>query len=269
MSDSSITNNLIEITQNELKEKEHIADSVNLLILMLLLVFVIITVWLFKYKRVKYIHETGLALFYGALIGILIRYAFKTKSSNDDTLLQVNSNKPINITQLPEYIRIKYSYQQNSASSSNNGTLFESIYRYEGPFNEDDKQQDYYEQKATFDPEIFFNILLPPIIFNAGYSMKKKHFFKNFGSILTFAFIGTIISCFTIGLMLYAIVTHISSINSYFTLIDCLVFGALVSATDPVTILAIFHDKKVEFDLYALVFGESVLNDAVSIVLTQ
>jgi len=27
--------------------------------------------------------------------------------------------------------------------------------------------------QATFDPEVFFNVILPPIIFNAGFSMKK------------------------------------------------------------------------------------------------
>ena len=49
---------------------------------------------------------------------------------------------------------------------------------------------------------------------------------------------------------------------------DCLLFGAIISATDPVTILAIFHDLNVDVDLYAIVFGESVLNDAVAIVLS-
>ena len=49
--------------------------------------------------------------------------------------------------------------------------------------------------------------------------------------------------------------------------IPSLLFGALISATDPVTVLAVFHDLHVDFDLYSLVFGESVLNDAVAIVL--
>lgn len=58
-------------------------------------------------------------------------------------------------------------------------------------------------------------------------------------------------------------------INSTITFIDCLLFGALISATDPVTVLAIFSDLHVDVNLYALVFGESVLNDAVAIVLTR
>ena len=49
----------------------------------------------------------------------------------------------------------------------------------------------------------------------------------------------------------------------------CLQFGAMISATDPVTVLAVFKDLKVEPNLDALLFGESVLNDAVAIVLSQ
>uniref|UniRef100_A0A7N6F9C8 Sodium/hydrogen exchanger n=1 Tax=Anabas testudineus TaxID=64144 RepID=A0A7N6F9C8_ANATE len=126
--------------------------------------------------------------------------------------------------------------------------------------------------QVTFDPEVFFNILLPPIIFHAGYSLKRRHFFRNIGSILAYAFMGTVISCFVIGLIMYGFVWFMKLVGQldgdfYFT--DCLFFGAIISATDPVTVLAIFNELKVDVDLYALLFGESVLNDAVAIVLSS
>jgi sodium/hydrogen exchanger-like protein 6/7 len=52
-------------------------------------------------------------------------------------------------------------------------------------------------------------------------------------------------------------------------LVECLKFGSTLSATDPVTILAIFNQYKVDPKLYTVIFGESLLNDAVSIVLYE
>ncbi|MCL7023880.1 hypothetical protein MKW94_001015 [Papaver nudicaule] len=49
--------------------------------------------------------------------------------------------------------------------------------------------------------------------------------------------------------------------------VECLMFGALISATDPVTVLSIFQELGTDMNLYALVFGESVLNDAMAISL--
>ncbi len=54
-----------------------------------------------------------------------------------------------------------------------------------------------------------------------------------------------------------------------FSLIECLIFGSTLSATDPVTILAIFNQYKVDPKLYTVIFGESLLNDAVSIVMYE
>lgn len=48
------------------------------------------------------------------------------------------------------------------------------------------------------------------------------------------------------------------------SLLECLIFGSTLSATDPVTILAIFNQYKVDPKLYSIIFGESLLNDAVS-----
>ena len=52
-------------------------------------------------------------------------------------------------------------------------------------------------------------------------------------------------------------------------LIECLIFGSTLSATDPVTILSIFNQYKVDPKLYTVIFGESLLNDAVSIVMYE
>ncbi|NWW30422.1 SL9A9 protein, partial [Panurus biarmicus] len=101
----------------------------------------------------------------------------------------------------------------------------------------------------------------------------QRHFFRNLGSILTYAFLGTAISCIVIGLIMYGFVkamVHVGQLKQWeFHFTDCLFFGSLMSATDPVTVLAIFHELNVDTDLYTLLFGESVLNDAVAIVLTH
>jgi sodium/hydrogen exchanger 3 len=121
------------------------------------------------------------------------------------------------------------------------------------------------QQIVTFDSEFFFLLLLPPIIFESGYNMRRSYFFHNIGGILLFAFVGTFISAFAFGGMLYSVawlgLTHPLSF------LECLAFGSLISATDPVSVLAIFKDLKVNKNLYANVFGESVLNDAIAIVL--
>jgi len=117
----------------------------------------------------------------------------------------------------------------------------------------------------NFHEEFFFLLLLPPIIFQSGFSLQPKPFFSNFGAIITFAILGTFISSMVTGILVYLGGIFLLMFRLPFQ--ESLMFGALISATDPVTILAIFQELGCDTNLYALVFGESVLNDAVAISL--
>jgi solute carrier family 9 (sodium/hydrogen exchanger), member 6/7 len=123
---------------------------------------------------------------------------------------------------------------------------------------------------VSFDYQIFFNLLLPPIILASGYELHQANFFRNIGTILTFAFAGTFISAIVLGLILW-LYTRIplDGFETNLTFVDAISVGATLSATDPVTILAIFNTYKVDPKLYTVIFGESILNDAVAIVLFE
>jgi solute carrier family 9 (sodium/hydrogen exchanger), member 6/7 len=96
----------------------------------------------------------------------------------------------------------------------------------------------------------------------------QTNFFRNIGSILTFAFAGTFISAVSLGLVLW-LWTRIPLDGLSITFVEALSVGATLSATDPVTILAIFNVYKVEPKLYTVIFGEAILNDAIAIVLFE
>ncbi|KAK0422001.1 hypothetical protein QR680_007306 [Steinernema hermaphroditum] len=124
-----------------------------------------------------------------------------------------------------------------------------------------------WKEVETFSPNFFFLVLLPPIIFESGYNLNKGNFFSNIIPILTFAIVGTAVSAFVIGFSLYVLgqMDVIYSLSPF----ESFAFGSMISAVDPVATLAIFQALKVDQQLYMLVFGESMLNDAVAIVLTS
>eukprot|EP00898_Chlorokybus_atmophyticus_P007864 jgi/Chlat1/8079/Chrsp75S07582 len=102
------------------------------------------------------------------------------------------------------------------------------------------------EKPLRFQPGAFFYGFLPPIIYIAGFTLKKRDFFRNFTSINLFAVVGTIISTMVVGLGLYGLYALglVKELSEDAPLLESMMFGSLISAIDP-----------------------SVLNDAVAIVL--
>lgn len=115
--------------------------------------------------------------------------------------------------------------------------------------------------------ELFFFYLLPPIILDAGYFLPIRAFTENMGTILVFAVVGTLWNCFFIGGMIYGVCQIGGPELARVDLLSSLLFGTIVSAVDPVAVLAVFEEIHINELLHILVFGESLLNDAVTVVL--
>eukprot|EP00914_Ancora_sagittata_P014887 GHVO01029234.1.p2 GENE.GHVO01029234.1~~GHVO01029234.1.p2 ORF type:complete len:612 (-),score=101.56 GHVO01029234.1:4052-5626(-) len=130
------------------------------------------------------------------------------------------------------------------------------------------KERTILERILAFNDDVFFLLLLPPIIFESGFGLSDKrghYFFKNFGAILWLAFFATLLSFTIIGSCMFFL--GVLGVSNDLTLREAFAFGSLISSTDPVSVLGLFRDLKADSTIFALVSGESLLNDAVSIVL--
>lgn len=183
---------------------EEMFSSWALCILLFLLISALWSSYYLSQRRITAVHETVLSIFYGMVVGLVIRLS-------------------------PGH---------------------------------------YIQDTVTFNSSYFFNVLLPPIILNSGYELNQVNFFNNMFSILTFAIPGTFISAVVLGIIIF-IWTALGLEGINISFVDALSVGATLSATDPVTILSIFNAYKVDPKLYTVIFGESLLNDAISIVMFE
>jgi len=102
---------------------------------------------------------------------------------------------------------------------------------------------------------------------NHAFHLFAELFFRRIEPIFMLAILGTASSALSIAFTL-ELVKMAGWIGDFEPpLAELLAFGGLISATDPVTTLAVFSSKKVDPHLFYLVFGESCLNDAVGLVL--
>ncbi|CAK6971582.1 sodium/hydrogen exchanger 3-like [Scomber scombrus] len=122
-------------------------------------------------------------------------------------------------------------------------------------------------QTFTLTPTVFFFYLLPQIILDAGYFMPNKLFFSNMGAILVYAVIGTCWNAASVGLSLWGCHQGGAMGDLDIGLLQYLLFGSLIAAVDPVAVIAVFEEVHVNEVLFIMVFGESLLNDGVTVVL--
>lgn len=107
-------------------------------------------------------------------------------------------------------------------------------------------------------PELVLFIFLPALIFESGLNLNARQLIRQMGPVMTLAVPALLLSTAAIGGGLWLLLPVDP--------VTALVFGALISATDPVAVVALFKELGTPERLTVLVEGESLLNDATAIV---
>lgn len=113
-------------------------------------------------------------------------------------------------------------------------------------------------------PEVLFYIFLPTLIFESAYNIRIRQLAQNSISISLLAVASLLVSTFIIG---YALTYLLSLFSIDLPLSISLLFGALISATDPVAVLALFKEFGAPRRLSLIFEGESLFNDATAVAL--
>ncbi|MCL9972100.1 MAG: sodium:proton antiporter [Candidatus Pacebacteria bacterium] len=119
-------------------------------------------------------------------------------------------------------------------------------------------------REFTLTPELLFYIFLPTLIFESAYNMNIRRVVQDSPSIMLLAIVGYLVSAFAIGGALWFIFDLIGLGVPFMV---TLLFGALISATDPVAVLALFKEFGAPRRLSTIFEGESLMNDATALAL--
>lgn len=120
------------------------------------------------------------------------------------------------------------------------------------------RAQHFIAMDIVLTPELVFTIFLPVLLFEAAFNLNLHHLKENAKPIALFAVPGVILSSLFVG---YGVHKFLGIPLNW-----ALVFGALISATDPISVLAFFKQLKAPPRLSILVEGESLFNDGAAVV---
>jgi len=111
----------------------------------------------------------------------------------------------------------------------------------------------------TITNDLIYKVLLPPLIFEAALFLPQKALLRDFPLIICMATVGVIIAAAVVTTGLHWLLN--------WPWISAAIFGALISATDPISVIAIFKESNVNARLKLLVEGESLFNDATAAIM--
>jgi CPA1 family monovalent cation:H+ antiporter len=113
--------------------------------------------------------------------------------------------------------------------------------------------------------ELLFLVVLPGLLFEGAFELDFAQFWEARYSILTLAVPGLVLSTVLTAVVLWGGVNQWAP--GSVTLNEALAFGALISATDPISVLSIFRSLGVDPRLCVLVEGEALFNDGTAVVI--
>lgn len=115
-------------------------------------------------------------------------------------------------------------------------------------------------EQTGFGYHLIFFVFLPPLLFQGAFHMNLNSLLEQFWPIVCLAVPGVIVSTLLVG----GLVGWLGGISS---MMVAILFGALISPTDPVSVLSLFKEVGAPKDLKTIVEGESLFNDATGVVL--
>lgn len=111
--------------------------------------------------------------------------------------------------------------------------------------------------------QFVLQIMLGPLLFAGSFHTDGNSIKAHFRQISLLALVGVLLSTIIIGSVLYGLTCIM---NVHMTFIECLIFGALISPTDPIAVIGILTKAGVRKELEAVIVGESLFNDGVGVV---
>lgn len=108
-------------------------------------------------------------------------------------------------------------------------------------------------------PDVILILILPALVFEGSVKLNVRELLRNSVPLLLLANVGVLIAAFATGYVVHWLIG--------LPVLIALLFGAIISATDPISVLAIFKDLKVDKRHSLIMEGESLFNDGTAVVL--